>query len=54
MASIAAAKPNTAILDTKAKMMSKKMPAKTHSLSLKNLFGVRSITTPDSLNTPSR
>ncbi len=52
MASIVAGKPNTAIFEKKAKMMSKKIPAKTHSFNRNNLFGINNVITPAILNTP--
>lgn len=42
----------TAIFEKNAKIMSKYIPAKTHSLSLLNLFGISNMITPKILNTP--
>jgi hypothetical protein len=53
MASIVAGKPSTTIFEKKAKVISKNIPAITHSFNLNNLFGTISTTTPDNLATPS-
>lgn len=52
MASIAAVKPGTTILEKKVKMISKNIPANTHSFNLSKRPGISSSVTPDNLAWP--
>jgi hypothetical protein len=54
IASVVAAKPKTASFEKKAKVISKKTPANTHSFNRNNLFGINNVITPATFSTPSK